>query len=88
MQADEQYRNQTAFFNNSPPLDKSVGFIVLVGSGIFFTTYSFIASHLHNKYNNIQVTSEYFSTANRSIGLGLATCGRLRFLLHIYIQLL
>ena len=76
MQASEQYRGHTAYFTDDtpPPLDKSVGYIVMVGFGLFFSILCAVTSHVHLRHYNIKLTSEYFTTAGRDVGLGLTSC--------------
>ena len=74
MQAAEQYRNQTGSFEGTPPLNVGVGYGMMVGFGIFFTVFCIGATQLHLKYNKIKLTSEFFSTAGRDIGVGLTAC--------------
>lgn len=75
MQASEQYRDQTSSFGNQPsPLDPDTGRFILVGFGLFFTAYSFFSVKLYLKYNNVELTSELFSSAGRQVGTGAIAC--------------
>ena len=75
MQASEEYRNQTSSFgNDDPPLPVGAGYGMIVAFGLFFSVFCAFSTHLHLKYNKIKLTSEYFTTAGRDIGVGLISC--------------
>ena len=74
MQASEEYRNYEGSFNGDPPIASRTGGIIIVGFGTFFTCFGFVATYFHLKFNKIKLTSEYFTTAGRNVGVGMTSC--------------
>lgn len=55
----------------SPPLDKSVGYGVVLGLGFAFAVGMVITTYVLKRYNSEVQTSEMFSTAGRTVKSGL-----------------
>lgn len=57
----QQYRGQDSFFGGEPPLSKTVGYLVVLGFGIFFSVMTTGLVFL-NKYfgSKGDITSEHF----------------------------
>lgn len=57
----DEFRGQTSFFGGLPPLSEGVGYLVVLGFGIFF---SFVTSGIvyANKFFGVtgEITSEHF----------------------------
>ncbi|CAM9338301.1 unnamed protein product [Choristocarpus tenellus] len=67
----ESYRDQDSFFGGEAPLDKAVGYVVVLIFGIFFSFFTTGLVWLDAKFNGTNITSEHFNTAGRTIKTGL-----------------
>ncbi|CAN0316081.1 unnamed protein product [Ascophyllum nodosum] len=67
----EQYQDQGSFFGGEKPLDQYVGYIVVLIFGVFFSFFTTFLVWLDAKFNGVNITSEHFNTAGRSIKTGL-----------------
>jgi SSS family transporter len=66
-----QYAGQDSFFGKDPPLSEGVGFVIVIGFGLFFSVFTSLLVYLENKYAGANYTSEYFNTAGRNVKTGL-----------------
>lgn len=55
----------------SPPLNQGYGYGIVVGFGAFFSVFITILWMVEQRYSGVQSTSEEYSTAGRSIKIGL-----------------
>jgi len=69
---DPDYKGQKSFFQDEPPLEEYVGYVVVLGFGLLFSAITTLLVIL-NRYFGDQgaITSEHFNTAGRSIKTGL-----------------
>lgn len=68
----KQYRGEESFFGGEAPLSESIGYLVVLGFGMFFSVFTTIIV-LCDKYfgSKKEMTSEHFNTAGRSVKTGL-----------------
>ena len=57
----------------TPPLDKSVGYGVVIGLGFLFAFGMILTTFVLKRYNYELQTSEMFSTAGRTVKSGLVS---------------
>lgn len=50
-------------------LSPSVGYLILLNFGVFFTTVTIVIQ----RRQKVEMTAEQFSTAGRSVGVGIAS---------------
>jgi SSS family transporter len=62
---------QASFFGDSPPLDESVGYAIVLGFGIFFSIVTTFLVFLDKRYVGVNISSEFFNTAGRTVKTGL-----------------
>jgi len=55
----------------NPPLDQGYGYGIVIGFGAFFSIFITALSYIQKKYGGVNETSEEFSTAGRSVKIGL-----------------
>jgi len=55
----------------NPPLDQGYGYGIVVGFGAFFSIFITLLWMVEKRYTNLAITSEEYSTAGRSIKVGL-----------------
>jgi len=55
----------------NPPLDQGYGYGIVIGFGAFFSLFITALYMVEKRYSNVSHTSEEFSTAGRSIKIGL-----------------
>jgi len=55
----------------SPPLNQGYGYGIVVGFGAFFSIFITLLWMVEKRYTNLSITSEEYSTAGRSIKVGL-----------------
>mmetsp|Transcript_7788 Transcript_7788/g.9908 ORF Transcript_7788/g.9908 Transcript_7788/m.9908 type:complete len:108 (-) Transcript_7788:1835-2158(-) len=68
----KQYAGQESFFGGSPPLDVSVGYIVVLGFGAAFSLFTTALVYMEKCFSGEAVmTSEKFNTAGRTVKTGL-----------------
>lgn len=65
------YRCYESFFGDDAPLKQWVGFVILIGFGLFFGLFTVGIVLLEQKVSNFRNDSEYFNTAGRTVGMGL-----------------
>lgn len=57
----DEYRGQDSFFGGEPPLSKSVGYLVVLGFGAFFSLMTTGLVYLNKYFGNMgATTSEHF----------------------------
>lgn len=67
-----EYQGQVSFFGGTPPLSKTVGYIVVIGFGAVFSVITTILVFIDSYYGSKKkMTSESFNTAGRMIKTGL-----------------
>lgn len=67
-----EYQGQESFFGGSPPLSKTVGYIVVIGFGAIFSVITTLLVFIDSYYGSKKkMTSESFNTAGRMIKTGL-----------------
>ncbi|KAL6756843.1 hypothetical protein V8C86DRAFT_1810197 [Haematococcus lacustris] len=70
-----QYDGRCSFFGADPPLPQGLGWFIVVGLGGFFSILTSGLVWIDQKFSgNGPQTSEHFSTAGRSIPVGLTAC--------------
>ncbi|GFH33514.1 uncharacterized protein HaLaN_32897, partial [Haematococcus lacustris] len=70
-----QYDGRCSFFGADPPLPQGLGWFIVVGLGGFFSILTSCLVWIDQKFSgNGPQTSEHFSTAGRSIPVGLTAC--------------
>ncbi|CAM9695611.1 unnamed protein product [Phaeothamnion confervicola] len=67
----EKYQDQGSFFEGTAPLDVSIGYIIVLGFGVFFSIFCTVLVWMDKRFNNTTITSEQFNTAGRSVKTGL-----------------
>lgn len=65
------YDGLESFFGGKALLSESVGYLVLLGFGAFFSIFTTVIVFLDYKFGGTVATSEQFNTAGRSIKTGL-----------------
>jgi hypothetical protein len=56
-----EYSGQESFFGGKPALDEYVGYLVVLGFGLFFSTMTTLLVILNKRYGNLgEITSEHF----------------------------
>jgi SSS family transporter len=66
-----EYLYADSFFGGSPPLSKSVGYVVVLGFGAAFSIFTTVLVYLGKKFSGVDMTSEQFNTAGRTVKTGL-----------------
>jgi len=67
-----RYKGQDSFFGGEAPLSVEVGYVVVIGFGLFFSLVTTLIFHLNKRFGNgSDYTSEHFSTAGRLVKTGL-----------------
>jgi len=67
-----EYFGMNSYFGDSPPLSTAVGYIVVLGFGVFFSLFTTIVVYLDKVFSgNATLTSEQFNTAGRMVKTGL-----------------
>jgi len=66
-----QYCGQSSFFGNTSPLPQWVGYVIMLGFGLFFGIFTIGLVFLDWKLLGTKNTSEWFNTAGRTIQTGL-----------------
>lgn len=69
-----QYDGQCSFFGGTPALPQGLGWFVVAGLGTVFSLFTSFMVWLDERYNGVVGGSENFSTAGRSINVGLTAC--------------
>lgn len=69
---DDPVYNQASFFGGSAPLSESIGYLVVLGFGLFFSLFTTLVV-MADKYfgSKKEMTSEHFNTAGRTVKTGL-----------------
>lgn len=68
----EPYIGRTTFFENEHPLDESIGYIVVLGFGAFFSVFTTLVVYIDRYFGSKKaMTSEHFNTAGRMVKTGL-----------------
>jgi len=66
-----EYQGKESFFGTSPPLELWVGYLIVLGLGVFFSVFTTGLVYVDKVYNKTEHTSEFFNTAGRSVKTGL-----------------
>lgn len=69
-----QYDGQCSFFGGTPALPEGLGWFIVAGLGAVFSLITSFMVWLDDRYNGVVENSESFSTAGRSINVGLTAC--------------
>ncbi|GBG60781.1 hypothetical protein CBR_g12519 [Chara braunii] len=76
---------QESFFGGQPFLDQWVGYVIVLGFGLFFSVLITILTWLEERYVGLRMTSEFFNTAGRSIKTGLTASVIVSSVLHLVV---
>lgn len=67
-----EFQGQENYFGGEPPLPTSVGYIIVIGFGVFFSIFTTIVVYLDKMFSgSATMTSEQFNTAGRMVKTGL-----------------
>lgn len=70
--ANPDFQGQSSYFGGEAPLPVSVGYVVVLGFGLFFSIFTTIVVYVDKAFSaNATLTSEEFNTAGRMIKTGL-----------------
>jgi len=70
-----QYEGQCSFFGGqAPPLPQGLGWFIVVGLGFIFSLLTSGALWLDDRFSGVHESADHFSTAGRTIKVGLTAC--------------
>mmetsp|Transcript_39795 Transcript_39795/g.67852 ORF Transcript_39795/g.67852 Transcript_39795/m.67852 type:complete len:727 (-) Transcript_39795:134-2314(-) len=66
------YFGKDSYFGGAPPLSEAIGYIVVLGFGVFFSIFTTVIVYMDKVFaGNATITSEHFNTAGRMVKTGL-----------------